>query len=379
MFLFLSQCREKTVPSSHQQPAAARPISSFIPSWSKNFEIHYFKDHKEILYFSAAGKTTTRYIVPTSKKYLSRNISDSKEAVLLPVNPQRVVTTSSTYIAVLQALQLLDRLKGVNEAPFICNQNIQRKLKQGEIVNLGGDGFFDIEKLLHIQADLMLQSAYETEGSVIQQQIRQSNIPCVLIRDYDEQHPLARAEWMIYIAAFFNEEKKAMALFQASAQEYIRLRNELDSCKLKRPVVICNLPWNDVWYMPGKDAYMTRLIRDAGASHPWEQEERNNSLNISLNYEQVFLKGQHAAFWLHPNSAISLGEVSRSLPQAVHFTAFANGKVYNNNRIRTMAGGNDFWESGVIFPHLILKDLMALFHPQFFPQHRLKYYEKLSP
>ena len=44
-----------------------------------------------------------------------------------------------------------------------------------------------------------------------------------------------------------------------------------------------------------------------------------------------------------------------------------------------MFGGNDYWESGAVSPHLILADLVKIFHPQLLPDHELVYYQKLEP
>jgi len=41
-------------------------------------------------------------------------------------------------------------------------------------------------------------------------------------------------------------------------------------------------------------------------------------------------------------------------------------------------GGNDFWESGVVHPDLILKDLISIFHPEIAGQQTLYYYRKLE-
>jgi iron complex transport system substrate-binding protein len=54
------------------------------------------------------------------------------------------------------------------------------------------------------------------------------------------------------------------------------------------------------------------------------------------------------------------------------------GEVYNNNARVTNQGGNDYWESGVIHPHVILKDLIKIFHPGLLPEHDLVYYQLLS-
>jgi iron complex transport system substrate-binding protein len=59
------------------------------------------------------------------------------------------------------------------------------------------------------------------------------------------------------------------------------------------------------------------------------------------------------------------------------FDAVQSGEVYNNNRRLTEQGGNDYWESGVNNPHLILADLIAIFHPELLPDHELYYYQQL--
>ena len=38
----------------------------------------------------------------------------------------------------------------------------------------------------------------------------------------------------------------------------------------------------------------------------------------------------------------------------------------------------DFWETGVLEPHLILADLISIFHPEILPGHELKYYARLD-
>ena len=59
------------------------------------------------------------------------------------------------------------------------------------------------------------------------------------------------------------------------------------------------------------------------------------------------------------------------------FNAFKNGRVYNNNRRLSPLGGNDFWETGVVEPHLLLADMIKILHPDRLPTHQLKYYLRL--
>jgi iron complex transport system substrate-binding protein len=60
------------------------------------------------------------------------------------------------------------------------------------------------------------------------------------------------------------------------------------------------------------------------------------------------------------------------------FKAFKTGAIFNNNRRTNSSGGNDFWESGVVHPEIVLADLIRIFHPQILPEHNLYYYQKVK-
>ncbi len=61
------------------------------------------------------------------------------------------------------------------------------------------------------------------------------------------------------------------------------------------------------------------------------------------------------------------------------FAAFQNGAIYNNNARQKENGGNDYWESGVANPDVVLADLITIFHPELLPDRELYYYRKLEP
>jgi len=60
------------------------------------------------------------------------------------------------------------------------------------------------------------------------------------------------------------------------------------------------------------------------------------------------------------------------------FEPFETGRVYNNNKRTNDSGGNDFWESGVVHPEMLLADLIKIFHPDLMPDHELYYYQKVD-
>ncbi|MCE1199136.1 MAG: iron ABC transporter substrate-binding protein, partial [Marinilabiliales bacterium] len=55
-----------------------------------------------------------------------------------------------------------------------------------------------------------------------------------------------------------------------------------------------------------------------------------------------------------------------------------NHRVYNNNLKINANGGNDYWESGVVHPDLILSDLVKLLHADPRRDTLFHYYKKLN-
>ena len=45
-----------------------------------------------------------------------------------------------------------------------------------------------------------------------------------------------------------------------------------------------------------------------------------------------------------------------------------DGEVWNDNKRLNPRGGNDFWESGVVRPDRILRDLVKILHPEIIPE-----------
>ena len=93
--------------------------------------------------------------------------------------------------------------------------------------------------------------------------------------------------------------------------------------------------------------------------------------------EEAYLLASAADMWLNVGMANSLGEVKAACPKFADTRCFLGGRVYNNNRRTNAAGGNDYWESGVVHPDLVLRDLVKIFHPELVEE-PFVYYKQLK-
>ena len=271
----------------------------------------------------------------------------------------RIAVTSSTHVAMLDALGAADRIVAVSGIDYINNSDVQRR--RDDIADIGYEGNFDYEALLASDPDIVL--LYGVNGaSSMEGKLRELEIPYVYIGDYVEESPLGKAEWMVPIAEIIGEREKGADTYAAIAARYAALKKRVADSAVDAPSVMLNVPYGDSWFMPSADSYMARLIRDAGADYIYRKNTGNTSMPIDL--EEAYTLASQADFWLNTDRMESLSTLAEKCPKFKDTRALRNGYVYNNTRRANSAGGNDFYESAVVNPDILLRDLAAIFHPE---------------
>jgi iron complex transport system substrate-binding protein len=196
----------------------------------------------------------------------------------------------------------------------------------------------------------------------------------VLNADFVENEPLGHAEWVKFIAAFFNREAIATAIHTDVTAQYTALTERVRNTS-ERPTVLTNVPWQGTWYVPGGNGYTAQMLADAGATYLWSEDE--STVTQQLSFETVYDQARDADFWIN----VPWNNVAEGLAADERFADFAalqQGQVYANNARVNEHGGNDYWENGVTHPHLLLADLIAIFHPDVLPEHDLIFYRQLD-
>ena len=84
---------------------------------------------------------------------------------------------------------------------------------------------------------------------------------------------------------------------------------------------------------------------------------------MRLNFESVINIGRNADFWIHTGNWEYIEECLKDDERYKHFLSVQNKQLYNNNARINLKGGNDFYESGIVNPQIILMDLINIFHP----------------
>jgi iron complex transport system substrate-binding protein len=203
--------------------------------------------------------------------------------------------------------------------------------------------------------------------------LRELGIPYIYIGEYVEQSPLGRAEWVVAFGEMLGRRTMAEEVFAEVCGGYLAARQSVVHAGA-RPTVMFNAPYRDVWYLPAAGSYMARLVADAGGDYDIEGDTNRS---VTVGAEEAYVRMLGADVWLAPGQAASMADVLRENPRFAAVPAVVEGRVYNNNARTTPAGGNDFWESGVVRPDVVLCDVVKILHPELLPAHELYYFRRM--
>ena len=82
-----------------------------------------------------------------------------------------------------------------------------------------------------------------------------------------------------------------------------------------------------------------------------------------------------ADVWMNVGQCSSLEELRSAAPHFANVPVVVRGAVYNNNARATAAGGSDFWESAIVRPDVVLRDMAAIMRggeEEMYYHHKLK-------
>lgn len=319
------------------------------------------------------AKQEYRYALVPRSQPLPNDLPKDATVVRTPV--ERVVLMETVYVGYLDALGKLDAIRGAATASYISHPEVIARVNSGEIRRIQSGPKLNIERLLLLQPDLILTTSLGEGQMDVSPQLQRAGLPVVLTADYMEQHPLARTEWLKFLAPFFECETQADALFKTIEADYLALLKKTEALDA-RPSVFCGAPYSGSWHVPGGDSFIARAIYDAGGHYLWADDRSQGG--IPLDTERVFLKAADADFWIHPSHYRSLSELFGADPRFAKFRAAQTGHVFNNSQQVSPSGGNNIWERGIVHPEEVLADLIQVFHPELMPDRELIYYENLK-
>ena len=318
-----------------------------------------------------------------------------------PLN--RLIVMSTSYIGFLDAIGADSVIVGVSGGEYVCDSSVAAGLGNGAVTDIGYDASPDYEKIMALKPDLLLAYSVSPVKSQFLSKLESLGIKTFIVNEHLERHPLARAAYIRLFGALTGNMPTADSVLSIVSENYISLRDSvqgrlrakdasyksgLNACETEQESgetrmktqnprkILVNIPYKDQWFVPGQDSYLTTLFKDAGGEILGAKA--GSSISDQISVEAAYSLSKEADLWMNvgwcrtleqllsvnplfedfimniQENAAAIGYSNKDRTDATHI-------VWNDNKRLNAKGGNDFWESGVVRPDILLRDLIGIF------------------
>jgi iron complex transport system substrate-binding protein len=366
LLLLLSGCSGKS--SQQASSADGTPVTL---SHASRFSIAHATNYTTVTVYNPwkEGEIYDKYYLVKDE---STEVPADGHKIKIPL--KSLMTNSATHLGFIELLGELDKVTGVCSTAYIYNPTILRGVKEGKVKDLGEPFNLDIENLLLLHPQAIMTSAYNAEDEN-SKRMQQTGITVIYNIEWQEKTLLGRAEWIKFIAAFFDKEALADSIYSDIEKRYEEVK-KLASAVKEKPSILSGQDYRGSWSMPTGLSYNAQLFKDAGGQY-FYTNDTTASGSRSSNIEEALINFGKADIWIG-SEASSLKELGQIDAKYKLFKAYKEGRVYNINKRKNAKGGNDYWESGVARPDLLLSDMIKILHPELLPNYESVYMEKLK-
>jgi len=340
---------------------------------AKGFDIQQYNNYSKIIIkspYPEAEEQFEYFLVPKGKE-IPKAIK-GLNIIKTPVD--KIVVTSTTHIPMLELLQKENCLVGFPNLKYISSPKTRILITAGDIKELGNEQNINTEVLLDLNPEIVIGFSMSSNNKMFAN-IEKAGIPVLLNGDWLEETPLGRAEWIKFFAILFDKEKEADSIFENIETQYLEAK-DIAQKAISQPTILSGVLFNDLWNLPAGESFVSQFLKDANTNYLWANTKGKGSL--SLNFEIVFAKGQHADFWIAPGHYTSLEQLDNTNQHYTQFSAFNSKKIYSFSNKKGETGGSLYYEIAPIQPHIVLKDIIKITHPELLTDYKPFFLERLN-
>jgi len=271
----------------------------------------------------------------------------------------RVVALSSAQIGYMLRLGEQGRIVAVGDGKYVADSALYQNVAAGAVAQVGSGPTLSLEKLMGLQPQLVMSFA-TGGGQDDYERIEALGLPLMLTSEWQEEHPLAKVEWIKLYGMLFGVESRADSIYEQSKLVYLVTKSFAETNKGQIPDcprVLAGMSYGGVWYAPGGNSYTAQLIKDAGGSYLWAGD---SSRELRFSLEEIIALADSADIWINPGMFSTPEEILAAEPRAARIKAFKEKRVYQNDGRRGPGGGNDFYESAVTYPEELLREMTQI-------------------
>lgn len=333
--------------------------------YAKNFNLFKQKEYTEIQILNPEQGSIEKRIICYPKKSQKPNIKGNVMYIETPV--KGMICLSSTQIGMLNKINSLPFVKGIDDSKYIYNNYILNQVKKEKIKVVGNIETINPERILATKANILMYSGF---GKSLSNESKLNSLNIYPIANYDwkEIDPLGKAEWIKIFGVLTDNEKVSNQYFQKVEKAYLNLKSRAKKLTISKKLLAGSMI-GDYWYMPAGKSYLAKLFADAKIDYVAKNTVGVGSYSISL--EEAIRNFLNATYWINPG-AINKKQLQLFNKRYSIFNAYKSNNMYCYSH-----NSNFFWENSAIEPQHLLNDLIIITHPNEY-KGKLYFYKKLK-
>lgn len=351
--------------TSEIETSSEQEITTSSLEFACNFNIEHSDNYTKLSILSPweLNKVLNTY-------YLVKNdsVAVPTDGVKIKVPVERIAVNSCSHVAYIDALSQVGKIVASTDPEFVYNENFRNLLAEGLIENLGGAYDMNFEKILKVNPQVLMITGFKGVDNMLLR-AQEAGVPVVYNYEWTEKTVLGRAEWIKFFGELFDARDKADSIFGEIKTEYIKC-SELANKATDKPKVLSGTPYKGTWYVPGGQSFMAEFYRNAGLDYYYNDNKDNASLALSL--ETIMGNFLNADIWVGVDVK-AIEQLKAMDERMMIFKPVKTNRVYHYLNRTTATGGNDFWESAMLRPDILLKDFIRIAHPELLPDWDLYY------
>lgn len=344
--------------------------SKYSIDHAQGFDIQYYNGYKKLIIKSPypdADQYQEFVLVSDKEKDF-----DGLNKLFIPI--EKMVATSTTHIPMIELLNEASSLIGFPNTDYISSKKTRERIKKGLVTDLGNEQNFNTEVLLSLQPDAIVAFSMGNSNKMYQT-FEKNGISVIYNGDWLEETPLGRAEWIKFFGALYNKDREADSIFNVIESEYLEAKKTALEAK-NQPSLMSGVLYKDQWNLPAGESFTAQFYKDANTNYIWKESKGQGSLVLS--FESVLEKAENADFWIGSGYYTTLEEVKNANAHYQRFKPFKNNAIYSFSKRRSEYGGVEYFEFGPIQPHIVLKDLIKVCHPELLPGYQPYFLQRLE-
>ncbi len=359
LFIFVSCGKQENV-----KPSLSNSNKNEV-EYAQNFKIFRQKHITEIQIVNPENNSIEKRIICySSEQYIPKK---NEHIIYIKIPVKGMVCLSSTHIGMLNKINALDVVKGIENPAYINNKYILSRVKQQKVNVLGSIETINPERILNTQANIIMYSGFG-KALANEDKLQKLHITAVANYDWKEIDPLGKAEWIKIFGVLTNQSKEAETYFNKIKNEYLKLKSQAKKLTISNQLLAGSMI-GDSWYMPAGDSYLAKIFRDAKIDYVAKETKGIGSYSVSL--EKSIRNYHNATYWINPG-AKNKKELLSFNKRYSYFKAYKENKLFCYSQ-----NPNFYWENSAIEPQKLLNDLIIISHPDEYSG-KLYFYKKLK-